>query len=102
MDEDFMNEVVVIRGLLGFAFPVTSGYRCPNWNDTLYDLDGKHRDGPHVRGHALDINIHYKNVHALTQEATRRGWRVGLNQKGEPHSRYIHIDDLPNRTIWTY
>ena len=106
MDLYFVNKLDQIRERCGFPLVVTSGYRCPSWN-TQVSTTG--RDGPHTTGKAADVLVHGSNAHRLVQQCSLGGWfsGIGLNQKGDINSRYIHLDiltapDHPRPWIWTY
>lgn len=100
MHEDFMSKIVILRRELGFAFPVTSAYRCPKHNN---NVSSTKFTGPHTTGRAIDIGVSYGQAKTLLESAVKSdmftGW--GVNQKGD--DRFIHLDDIPEReALWTY
>jgi len=102
----FMETLMNIRRDLDFPFRITSGYRCPDYNDQLY-IDraieaepGKHRDGPHTKG-AADIGVSFERAYKLINAASHMGLGIGIHQRGKVAGRYVHLDDLGPR-IWTY
>lgn len=107
MSETFMNKVESLREECGFPFVVTSGYRCPDYNDRIAKTG---REGPHTTGHALDIGISHQQAFQLIAIAAKHGITgVGLDQKGDIKRRFVHIDDLlppsyhgPRPHVWTY
>lgn len=100
MHNDFMSKIVILRRELGFAFPVTSGYRCPIHNSNVSSTG---ETGPHTTGRAIDIGVSYGNAVKLLKAAVHSDMftGIGINQKGS--GRFIHLDDIPEReAIWTY
>lgn len=101
MDPHFMSRVVAMREAVGFPFPVTSGYRCPDHNDNVSSTG---RTGPHTTGKALDIGVDRQTAYKLMKAAFERGFTgIGVNQKGG--ARFIHIDSIDEGlrpTVWSY
>ena len=101
MDPQFMARVVAMRDAVGFPFPVTSGYRCPDHNEKVSSTG---RNGPHTTGKALDIGVSRQQAYKLLKAALERGFTgIGISQKG--NGRFIHLDGLEDRgrpTIWSY
>jgi len=113
MDPTFMYTMVSMRKELGFAFPVTSGFRCFAYNDDIYVrrgfAPGTHGSGPHTTGHALDMNLYDARLCAFLELAFKRGMTgFGLKQHGPRNKRFVHIDNLPKAVgqprphMWTY
>lgn len=102
MNTEFMRKLVAIRRELDFPLPVTSAYRCPDYNDQVSSTG---ETGPHTTGHAVDIAVSGHKASKLVAAAVRHGMTgIGVNQKGE--GRFIHLDDLgngyPRPTMWSY
>lgn len=103
MDPEFMRLVVQLREELGFAFPVTSAYRCPE-----HPAEAKKSSpGAHTSGKAIDIQLSGARAYRLLKAALEHGMvGVGLNQKGNHKTRFVHLDmdvSQPNRPwVWTY
>jgi len=102
MSPEFMYKIEAIREKLGFPFPVTSAYRCPEHNQKV-SSSGPH--GPHTTGRAIDISVRGDRAHALLGAAMEAGFSgIGVSQKGS--ARFIHLDDLtdshPRPTVWSY
>lgn len=105
MDDTFMMAIVLLRRQAGFAFPVTSGYRCPSYN-----VKKSHTGiaGPHTTGRALDIAVSRGSCFELIRLALASMHITGIGLRQHGDGRFIHLDDLPkldNRprpTIWTY
>ena len=105
MDNDFMERLIELRKECGFAFPVSSGYRCPKHNAAVSKTSF---DGPHTTGKTIDILISGSNAYLLVKKALIHGFTgIGINQKGEHGKRFIHLDtletpDYPRPAIWSY
>lgn len=104
MDHVFVTELDELRHDLGFALPVSSGYRCPVHNARVSSTGAK---GPHTTGRAADFAVDRQRAHQVLKAALNRGFTgIGVQQKGV--SRFIHLDNLPNLpgqprpTVWTY
>ncbi len=100
--EEFAVLLDEIREQCGFALPVTSGYRCPN-----HPIEkSKESAGEHTTGFAVDIQVSYAKAFTLLQVAMRHGiHRIGVNQKGSPDSRFIHLGmspRFPSPAVWSY
>ena len=102
MDHRFMAWLQGIRTRCGFPFPVSSGWRCVDYNATV-------RGGPaHVYGMAADIGIFGEPAHTLVAVALAGGAQgVGISQRGPLSGRFIHLDLLPagifpRPRIWSY
>lgn len=98
MDPAFMAVLQRIRRALGLPMPVTSGFRCKDYDKRIGGAD------VHPTGQAADIAISGENVyHLLSAAITMRG--IGLKQHGPHARRFMHLDmtDGPMRPrIWTY
>ena len=112
MNRFFMRRLISLRESMGFAFIVTSAYRCPDYNDRISSTG---RNGPHTTGRAIDIAVFGAKAQHLIQGAHRHGilglnhGGLGVSQKGKHKSRFIHLDDLsaedssgPRPWVWTY
>lgn len=104
IDHAFVDELDELRGRLGFALPINSGYRCPEYN-AMVSATGS--AGPHTFGRAADIQIDRQKAYQFLRAALEMKFTgIGLQQRGV--GRYIHIDNLPNApgqprpTIWSY
>lgn len=100
MDSAFMEKVIDVRRELGFAFSVTSAYRCPEHNNNV-SVTGFY--GPHVTGRALDVRANSRQK-SLIQEAMEK---KGMTRFGIAKS-FIHFDDLTEQDLfdekvtWSY
>lgn len=92
-----------VRLRCGFPFFITSGARCPDYNDKVSKTG---RNGPHTKG-AFDIGVIGNRALEVIDAARAEGFTgIGVQQKGK--DRFIHIDRLPNDEgqprpwIWSY
>ena len=98
----FMDRLQELRGHLGFALSVTSGFRTPEYDRAIGGA------GVHPEGCAADIAISGERAYLMDIIITEMGFRgVGRHQRGLHSDRFIHIDDLdipshPRPRIWTY
>lgn len=104
IDDVFVTELDDLRHHLGFALPISSGYRCPEHNAKVSSTG---RTGPHTTGRAADIAVSRERAYEVLQTAMAMKFTgIGVNQKGT--ARFIHLDNLPNApgqprpTIWSY
>lgn len=99
--DDFVDLLNVMGKDLPFPLTVSSGYRCPNYNDKVSSTG---RNGPHTTGRAADLLASHENAYTLLVAALRYGFvGVGVNQKES--SRFIHLDDSkahPRPRVWSY
>lgn len=106
MDANFMNKLHALRKTLDFPLPVSSGFRCPEYNQKVSKTGFK---GPHTTGRAVDIAISGKEAFFLVQYAANFHMQgIGVKQSGSEGQRYVHLDDLlendgfPRPRIWSY
>ena len=105
MDEEFMLRLDQMRMAAGFPFIVTSGYRCPDYNDQVSSTG---RTGPHTTGKAADISARGHEALKIVDLALSHSMTgIGVAQKGG--GRFIHLDCLvngergaPRPWIWSY
>jgi len=99
MKPDFMYSLQKTRVAYGLPMPVTSGYRCPDYDKRIGGA------GVHPTGQAADIAISGENVYRLLGIAVEQMRGIGLKQHGAHAQRFIHLDTTygPMRPrIWTY
>lgn len=104
MDNQFMQQLVMIRKTTNVILPVSSAYRCPEYNNKI-SPSGFH--GAHTSGKAIDLSIRGSDALTVLKEALAIGiGGVGVEQKG--NIRFIHLDSctpkdgLPRPMIWSY
>ncbi len=99
MNPDFMAALQRVREALGKPMPVTSGYRCPDYDKRIGGA------GVHPTGQAADIAISGENVYHLLGIAVEQMRGIGLKQHGPHARRFIHLDTTygPMRPrVWSY
>ena len=104
MDPHFMSMLNQLRERFGFPLVITSGYRCPAYNERISTTG---RDGPHTTGRAADLHVVGKDAFRLVQQCGLGDWMlgIGIHQRGPHQGRFIHLDDLTHDGrpwIWTY
>ncbi len=95
-----------MRAEAGFPFVITSGYRCPEYNDQISSTG---TTGPHTTGLAVDIQCSHKQANKILELAYKYNFKgKGISQKGDINSRFIHLDMLdeapgrPRPHVWSY
>jgi len=99
MDPDFMYSLQKVRVAYGLPMPITSGFRCPDYDMSIGGA------GVHPTGQAADIAVSGTPVYHLLGIAIQQMRGIGLKQHGPHTSRFIHLDTTygPMRPrIWTY
>lgn len=103
MDQDSLEMFYLMRKACEFPWIITSGYRCPGYN---MQISSTGAEGPHTTGKAMDIAISGEKAHQLITLAANFGIKgIGVSQKGDHSSRFIHIDFIDEGTrpwIWSY
>ena len=102
MAAGFMARLQMLRTKLGFPFPITSAYRCPDHNERVSSTG---RQGPHTYGCAVDIAVSGQRAHQIIKHAAIDFTGIGIKQHGPHESRFIHLDTLAGSKrpwIWSY
>ena len=90
-----------VRDEVGFAMPITSGYRCEN-----HPIErAKMKPGTHAKGLAFDVGVSGTKSRLVTLALLKRSaGGVGVKQKGSILGRFVHGDVDPERAglFWTY
>lgn len=97
MDVDFLLHLDKLRGICGFPFKITSGYRTEKHNEKV----GGKRNSAHTRGKAVDIAVS-NSFHR--HQIVKHGIRLGITRFGLAKN-FVHIDmdeTLSPFVIWTY
>ena len=104
MDPGFMEKLTALRGDWGQPMIINSAYRC-----SLHPVEQrKEKPGAHAQGRAADIAISGEDAYKFLCVALGHGFTgIGVAQKGNHSSRFIHIDDLDETeayrpTVWSY
>lgn len=104
MDEHFMKLLSQVRDAYSQPMSVTSGYRCPPHNQFI--SPATNTTGPHTLGRAVDIAVYGSDALVLVAVAHHQGMTgIGIQQHGEYHSRFIHLDNLwggKRPWMWSY
>jgi uncharacterized protein YcbK (DUF882 family) len=103
MDEEFMHKVVELREACSFPLSVSSGFRCPDHNNNVSSTG---LAGPHTTGKALDVKVVGDKAHKVLEAMFELGFPgVGVSQKGNHRTRFIHLDGLSGNGrpwVWSY
>ena len=98
---DFLAVLEAIREDVGFAMPVTSGYRCDN--HPIEDHKATNH-GAHTQGRAVDVAVAREQAYLVIRSAVGHGVTgIGIEQKGDHH--FLHLDmalGLPRPMVWSY
>jgi len=102
--DEFVTLLDELRHQAGFPLTVSSGYRCPVYNNQVSTTG---YDGPHTTGHAADLTLSRHRAWDVLRFAPDLGFTgIGVQQKGG--GRYLHLDTLtepghaPRPTVWSY
>ena len=94
---EFVLMLERVRARVGFPMRISSGYRCPDYNERISSTG---RDGPHTKA-AVDVAVSGKDALRVLLAALREGFTgIGVQQKGT--GRFIHLDRRVDPTIWSY
>lgn len=105
ISHDLIDRLQSLRDELGFPFIITSGYRSKE-----HPIEkAKANPGVHTLGLAADIKVSGKQAYEVISNAAKHGFTgIGINQKGNYNSRFIHLDiaessgTRPRPHIWSY
>lgn len=97
MDQAFVDRLNALREAYSRPLRVSSGYRCPK-----HPVEArKATTGMHTTGKAVDFAVEGADAVRLLSLAMNMNFRgIGVQQKGT--GRFIHLDDRPSATIWSY
>ena len=103
MDSDFMSMLDSLRWRYNHPIVLSSAYRCPEYNNKI---SGTGLNGPHTTGKAVDVKVSGESAHRLLVLAAQMQFPgIGVSQKGEHKSRFIHLDNIREGTrpwVWSY
>lgn len=93
MTHELIQALDDMRRDYGKPLRVNSGYRCPDYNASISSTG---RTGPHTTGCAVDLGVWGADGHKILTLACNSGkfTGIGVNQKGVPSGRFIHLDIL--------
>lgn len=102
MKRETVSRLDALRARYG-PIRLNSAFRCEEYNLKMgYTMT-------HASGQAADISCAYGDAYEILKHALFVGFTgIGISQKGDSGSRFIHVDDLPRSsvvlrpTIWSY
>ena len=102
--DDTLARLIRVRERFDKPIIINSGYRCPAHNAHLGATM------THSSGQAVDVRVALGRAHKLLRIALEEGFTgIGVRQKGEIGSRFLHLDDLDAEpgersrpTVWSY
>lgn len=106
----FLDRLQALRSLLGFPFPISSGYR---HTSHPAEASKKSGGGAHTFGRAVDIQVYEERALAILERARSFGFTgIGNSQAldRDPADRFVHLDDMtvaegyhaPRPAFWSY
>ena len=100
MDGEFMRMLQTLRDEMQGPLRVSSGFRCEDHNEMVSTTG---RTGPHTKARATDILISGERAMVLFEKARQIGFSgIGLSQKGDHAHRFVHLDTLPRKALFSY
>ena len=102
-----LDKLQNLRTKFGKPLKLNSAYRDPAYNCQVAHTG---ESGPHTTGRAFDISIEGLDAFEILPLLLECGFTgIGVQQKGPPAGRYIHIDDLTSDEgfdtrpwLWSY
>ena len=102
MDEKFMRMLQELRNEMNGPLRVTSARRCDRHNDAVSTAKNK-KNAVYNLGQASNILISGERTMLLFEKARKGGFSgIGLSQKGNHSSRFLHLDTLPRKALFKY
>lgn len=105
MADSFMGKLDALRADYGYPMILTSAFRCSAHNRKI----GGAQRSPHLAGRAVDVLVKGERAFDILALAAHYGFTgIGIQQKGDHATRFIHLDDLidepgtPRPWVWTY
>ena len=100
MDGEFMRMLQTLRDEMQGPLRVSSGFRCEDHNEMDSTIS---RTGPHTQARAIDILISGERAMVLFEKARQIGFSgIGLSQKGDHAHRFVNLDTLPRKALFSY
>ena len=97
MDEEFMRMLQTLRDEMQGPLRVSSGFRCEDHNEMVSTT------GPHTQARATDILISGERAMVFFEKARQIGFSgIGLSQKGYHAHRFVHLDTLPRKALFSF
>ena len=102
MDDEFMRMLQELRNEMNGPLRVTSARRCDRHNDAVSTAKNK-KNAVYNLGQASNILISGERTMLLFEKARKVGFSgIGLSQKGNHSSRFLHLDTLPRKALFRY
>ena len=100
MDPEFLSWLEQVRELYGKPMVLSSAYRCPEYNAQVSSTG---TTGPHTTGKAVDVLVNGKDAVRLERAAVLLCVNgKGTKQKGPWGGRFLHLDLVDRKAIWSY
>ena len=100
MDGELMQMLQTLRDEMQGPIKVSSGFRCEDHNQMVSTTV---RNGPHTQARATDILISGERAMVLFEKARQIGFSgIGLSQKGHHAHRFVHLNTLPRKALFSY
>ena len=102
MDEDFMRLLQILRYEMQGPLRVRIVRRSNYHNDGVSAAKNK-KNAVYNLGQASNILISGESTMLLFEKARKVGFSgIGLSQKGNHSSRFLHLDTLPRKALFRY
>ena len=99
---EFMRMLQGLRDQMQGPLRVSSGRRCDHHNDRVSTAKNK-KNAVYNLGQASNILISGERAMLLFEKARKVGFSgIGLSQKGNHSSRFLHLDTLPRKALFRY
>ena len=100
MDGEFMRMLQTLRDEMQGPLKVSSGFRCEEHNE-MVSTPG--RTGPHTKARATDDIISGERAMVLFEKARQIGFSgIGLSQKGDHAHKFVNLDTLPRKALFSF
>ena len=97
-----MGMLQELRNQMQGPLRVTSARRCDHHNNEVSTAKNK-KNGVHTLGQAADVLISGEWAMVLFEKARLIGFSgIGLSQRGDHASRFVHLDTKPRKALWSY
>jgi uncharacterized protein YcbK (DUF882 family) len=103
LDTTLLEVLQSVRSQYGKPMRITSGYRCDK-----HPIEArKVKPGSHNSGAAVDVQTSKRDAYELLRLfcADDRVTGIGVNQTGQHHQRFLHVDVItnsPRPNLWSY
>ena len=99
MDDVFMLLLLQFGDEVGYL-RISSGFRCEDHNERL---SSHWQTRPDTEAKASDILVSGERTMMLFEKARQIGFSgIGVSQKGPHHKRFVHVDTLERKALWSY